>query len=565
MNSVILQPVSTVPLWERPIRQPVTPTVIRFDKANGAPDDVGGRERPPSTTWPITYTLTADIANTATVTNLSFSDVLPADMQFVGPATITGGVGCSVTTSPSVISPGGTLVVDCTSATGTTSASDVTVSYPAYFTDSLDETSCGTLSRTNSATLDVEYSMLPLPQLSAESTVTVKHVALQKAATTSTAIPGATIDYSLSFQVSDSADVNALVLTDTLPDGTLWNAHGSLLINGSTVSITPGVTPNIDGTTTVIYDIGAVAPVINAGSAIALSYTADIQQSYVDTGLPVLASDALKNTVDAVYGLVQGAVDCVEDSDASVGIRPVSLTKTIDSPKPFYVPGEIVTFQLALTVPSGDTSNIRFSDALPLPVFNVADISTVWNVDIRLAPADNLGLTPTSITRDLATNTIVIAWPDISSDTAKVLAVEIDAVVTDEPFADNLFLTNIAESFTNNTPNATATDNAIVQLLVGAPELVITKGISASTNPNSVISPLPSVLPVDGDISNSDAQDILTYVLTVENIGSASAFDVRVNEDVPAGLTGCALSVLLMVTVAPLRQIPVTCSTPGSL
>ncbi len=521
--------------------QPVTPTVIRFNKANSAPDDVGGRERPPSTTWPLTYALTADIANTATVTNLSFSDTLPNDLQFTGPVTITGGVGCAVTVSPSVISPGGNLVVECSSATGTTSAADVTVSYPAFFTDSLDETSCGTLSRLNTASLDVEYKTAPLPQLSSESSITVKHVALQKAAATGAAVPGATINYSLSFQVSDSADINALVITDTLPDGTLWAAHGSLLINGSAVAITPGITPNVDGTTTVIYDIGAVAALIDGGSDIALSYTAGIQQSYIDTGLPVLASDSLNNTVDAVYGLVQGAADCVEDSAASVGIEPVSLTKTIDNLKPFYVPGETVTFQLELTVPSGDTSNIRFSDALPLPVFNVADISTVWNVDIRLAPSDNLGLTPSSITRDLATNTIVIAWPDISSDTARVLAVEIDAVITDEPFADKLFLTNIAESFTNNTPNAIATDNAIVQLLVGAPELVITKGVSASTNPNSVISPLPSVLPVDGDISNSDAQDILTYVLTVENIGSASAFDVRVNENVPAGLTGCAL------------------------
>ena len=521
--------------------QPVTPTVIRFEKANGAPEDVGGRERPPSTTWPISYTLTADIANTATVTDMVFSDVLPNDMQYVGPVTITGGVGCVVTVSPSVISPGGNLVVDCTSATGTTNASDVTVSYPAYLTDSLDETSCGTFSRTNSASLDVEYQMTPLPQMSDDSAVTVKHVALQKAATTDTAIPGATIEYSLSFQISDSADVNALVLTDTLPDGTLWGAHGNLLINGSPVSIVPNIMPNVDGTTTVIYDIGAAASPIDGGSDISLSYTADIQQSYIATGLPVLASDTLNNSVDAVYSLVQGAVDCNEDSDASVGIRPVSLTKTIKNLQPFYVPGDIVTFQLALTVPSGDARDVQFRDALPLPVFNVADISTVWGVDIRLAPADNLGLTPTSITADLATNTIVIDWPDISSDTARVLAVEIDAVVTDEPFADNLFLTNIAESSTNNTPNVTATDNAIVQLLVGSPELVITKGISASTNLNSVISPSPLVLPVDGDISNSDAQDLLTYVLTVENIGSASAFDVRVNENVPAGLTACAL------------------------
>ncbi|MDX2417287.1 MAG: hypothetical protein QNK19_07490 [Xanthomonadales bacterium] len=521
--------------------QPVTPTVIRFEKANGAPEDIGGRERPPSTTWPISYTLTADIANTATVTDMVFSDVLPNDMQFVGPVTITGGTGCVVTATPSVIVPGGNLVVDCTSATGTTNASDVTVSYPAYLTDFLDETSCGTFSRTNSASLDVEYQMTPLPQLSDDSIVIVKHVALQKAATTNTAIPGATIDYSLSFQVSDSADVNALVVTDTLPDGTLWGAHGSLLINGSPVAIVPDVTLNVDGTTTVIYDIGAAASPIGGGSDISLSYTADIQQSYISTGLPVLASDTLNNSVDAVYSLVQGAVDCVEDSDASVGIRPVSLTKTIQNLQPFYVPGEIVTFQLELTVPSGDTRNVQFRDALPLPVFNVADISIVWGVDIRLAPTDNLGLTPTSITRDLATNTIVIDWPDISSDTARVLAVEIDATVTDDPFADNLFLTNIAESSTNNTPNLIATDNAIVQLLVGAPELVITKGISASTNPNSVISPAPSVLPVDGDISNSDAQDILTYVLTVENIGSASAFDVRVNENVPAGLSACVL------------------------
>ena len=178
---------------------------------------------------------------------------------------------------------------------------------------------------------------------------------------------------------------------------------------------------------------------------------------------------------------------------------------------------------------------------MPLPVFNVADISTTWNEDIRLGQGDTLGLTPDSITANSATNTIVIAWPDISSDTAEVLVVEIDAVVTSDPFADGLFLTNIAESFTDNSATSTTAKNAIVQLLVGAPELVITKGISASNNPNSVISPLPSELPVDGDISNSDAQDILTYVLTVENIGSASAFDVQVNENVPAGLTGCSL------------------------
>ena len=149
----------------------------------------------------------------------------------------------------------------------------------------------------------------------------------------------------------------------------MWNAHGSLSINGSPVSITPGITLNTNGTTTVVYDIGAVAPLITAGSAISLSYTADIQPSYIDTGLPVLASDNMSNTVNAVYNLVQGATACEEGSGASVSIIPVSLTKSIINPQSFYVPGEIVTFRLVLDVPSGDTRNIFISDALAVTGF----------------------------------------------------------------------------------------------------------------------------------------------------------------------------------------------------
>ena len=517
--------------------KPVIPTVIRFSKANLLPEF----ERPPSTTWPFSYTLTADIANTATVENLVFNDTLPADIQYLGPVEITGGSGCTVRTTPSISTPGGTLIVDCASATGTTSASDVTVSFQVYATQILDANSCAVSLQTNNATLDVDYLQAPLAQLPAESTMTVEHLSMQKGASPESGIPGDAITYSLNFQVRDEADVSNLVVTDTLPDGTAFVAHGNLTVAGSTVVIAPGTVVNGDGTTTVTYDIGAVAPIINAGTAISLNYTAEIQPIYVETGLPVHASDSLENTVVAEYDLVNGVAGCVEDSAATVSIAPVSLTKTIVNPKTYYVPGETVTYRLTLQVPSGDTREIELRDALPLPVFKVSDIDTTWNSDIRPGPVHLAGLVPDSIVAIAATNSIVIEWPDVSQDTASVIQVDIDALVTDDPFADNLFLTNIAESSTQNTPGASSDLNAPIQIRVGAPELLITKGISASSNSNGVIAPAPSVQPIDGNISNSDANDTLTYVLTVENIGSAAAYDVLVQDTAPAALQSCSL------------------------
>ncbi len=93
------------PIIGTPDTQAVTPTVIEFSKTNTAPE----AERPPTSSWPFDYVLAANIANTATVDNLLFNDVLPATVQFVGPITINGGNGCVATSTPSTISPGGTV------------------------------------------------------------------------------------------------------------------------------------------------------------------------------------------------------------------------------------------------------------------------------------------------------------------------------------------------------------------------------------------------------------------------------------------------------------------------
>tara|TARA_B100000029_G_scaffold509034_1_gene597330 strand:+ start:587 stop:1471 length:885 start_codon:yes stop_codon:yes gene_type:complete len=85
-----------------------------------------------------TVTHTVDVANGPTIDSLQFTDVLDNGVQYSAQATITGGTGCAIDSEPSTSSTGGILDVSCASATGTSSANDVRVSYPMHFINVLN-------------------------------------------------------------------------------------------------------------------------------------------------------------------------------------------------------------------------------------------------------------------------------------------------------------------------------------------------------------------------------------------------------------------------------------------
>ena len=546
------------PIIGTPISPDVTPTVLLFDKTDGAPES----ERPPGaagTSWLIEYALNVDIANTATINPLVIRDTLPADFQFNGTVNISGGTGCSVTQTPSLVTPGGLLEVTCTGNTVGTVGNDVVVTYQGWIIDTLDETNCVVENQINNASAQGTYvppvgPVQPLPAILDSTTVTAKHVAVQKGVSPSLASPGAALVYTLNFQVTDFGDADTLVVTDTIPDGIDFVSHGDLIVNGSSVPIVPVVTVNPDFTTTVVYDIAAVAGTLNAGTAITLSYNAALRQDFQDTGEPILSSDSLTNTVVADYDLVQGASGCSDGSGAVVDILPVGVNKQIINSQPFYVPGEQVQFRLTLNVPAGDTQNIVFEDFQPLPVIDVTDLDlTFGGPDIVVGPNDTAGLVPTNISINAAQNSLTIEWPDLSSTTPQVIEVDVFATINDDPFADGLFLTNILNVSTNNTPGATAISTGPVSFQVGAPDLVITKGVLA-TDGNGLIEPAPTTLPVDGDITGVDAGDQITYQITVENIGSAQAFDLVVTDPFAPELTACTVASVTDGTGSPLAN-----------
>ncbi|MCH9699307.1 MAG: DUF11 domain-containing protein, partial [Gammaproteobacteria bacterium] len=518
------------------ITDQITPTLIVFDKVfNGSET-----ERTPGPSFQFNFTLTADVASGKTVHNVVISDSLPADLQFVGPVTINGGTGCSVTTSPSTMTPGGNLAVTCTQVTGTNSAQDLEVIIPVYVIDTLDETSCTSELQSNTATLDFEFpDNNAFPQLNAQDQLTAKHLAIQKGASPTLASPGQTITYTNRIQLSDYASTNALIITDILPDGTTFGAHTSLVVGAMTVPITPTATPNVDGTTTLVYDVHAVTGNLASGAVATLTYTATIDQAYQSGA--VLAADSLTNTINANYSLTAGGSACTDGSAATVVIVPTVIRKSIVNPKAEYLPGETVTYRLEMDIPSGDTSNVVFEDFFPLPVFDVASLNLTFGTDIQLAtPPNTLVVTPSSITRDPATNALRIEWPDVSTTSPQTLAVDIDITVEDEPFADDLFLTNLFVASTENTSSTQASEVKPVQFSVRAPEIILTKGISATTNSDSTISPAPAS-PVDSDLTNADAGDTVTFVITAENTGGAPAYDVSITDPAVTGLSNCSL------------------------
>lgn len=518
--------------------QTYTIVLLTLEKNNDAAES----EDPPGTfgVFEDTFTITVDVAPNNSIFDTVINDVLPADLQYVGPVSIVGGINCVAAAEPSTLSPGGTLNITCDEIAGA-AGDDLVISYPAFIIDTLDETNCGTKLLQNNVAFDYEFpDNTPLPTLNDDSTITAKHLVLREGAAPATVSPGDTVTFSLSFAVTNYGTATDVVISDIIPDGLTFDAHQSLSIDGGpALAIAPSVVVGAGGETTVTYDVTAVTGDLGPATTGLITFTATVNELYTQTGLPLLAGDDLGSSSTATYDLAAGASGCSDNSSAAVAVAPVVVDKSILNPQSEYEPGDTVIFRISLTIPSGDTSDIVFEDFLPLPVMDATTLDTTFGNDITFAATDTVGAPPDAISVDPATNALRIEWPDLDSTTTETIAVDVAVTIVTEPFADDLFLTNLFRATTANTPGAQALGVSPVAFRVRAPALTMTKGISASDNAtaDATINPSPAVTPVDGDISSSDAGDTLTYVITVENTGGSNAYDVIVSDPAVTEIT----------------------------
>ena len=547
----------------------ITPILVEFEKRNTTLEG----ERPPGPIWSYDYSLEIELAPNQTLTSTSFEDILSDYWQYTGPTVVSG--TCTTTgqviTNPSTLIPGGTLAV--THATivnpSTTDTCLLTVTFTGYIIDILTEVNNVNPVELiiNNASFNYSWQGIPGTEATDTNTVSAENMVFQKSASPAVVDPGEIVNYSVVAQITEYGNIQQATIIDTMPDGMDYNAGSGSFASPDfgTVLITPAIVINGDGTLTLTFDLTAASGgVFTLGGTLTLTYTGTVRQTYRATGEDVRADDLLPNTVVGTFELVEGG-NFTNSSGASVVIDRVEMQKsTVSTPANGvgFVHGEPVRFRLTLEIPSGDAQSIVITDFFPLPVFNVADADFGLNAvagtlpvynstgvcagypagqtcGIERGPADNSGLSPTSITVNAAQNSIAIGFPSVSGTTPKTLQIDIIIAVVDQPFTDGLYLSNVSQAQYTNTAGAILTANAISYIAISAPSITLTKGVSDSTNPNANIAPV--VIPIDGDLTNGDAGDVVEYVITASNSGGAAAYNVRFTDPVPAGLSGCVI------------------------
>ncbi len=335
------------------------------------------------------------------------------------------------------------------------------------------------------------------------------------------------------------------------------------------------------------------------------------------SGLPPISQgDALTNDVDIsgtvrdndMPGVIIGpAPDGREGDDSSAGgtIPVGTLSKSIYAVNgntgvgstPLIAPGDSVTYSLEYTHPISTFVNFELFDFLPLPVFKVDDpdadgtVGPVWSfvVDanpnnapapgvVEFGPNDTFFalsgasagpdfFSPPQLSIDVPSNELRLFYGDYDDPANQTSTVHLLFTVTtaDDPFADGLFLTNQVRSLEANSHLEASTEDSIVQIQLGQPELNITKGVVATDGPAAAFAPSPPVAapltisppgsagarlaggtlssnylaatPLDSNLADIDAGDLVTFSIVLENTGSSrrGAFDVQLRDTLPAG------------------------------
>jgi uncharacterized repeat protein (TIGR01451 family)/fimbrial isopeptide formation D2 family protein len=235
---------------------------------------------------------------------------------------------------------------------------------------------------------------------------------------------------------------------------------------------------------------------------------------------------------------------------------------------PDVMAGDLVTFRIQKTIPSGDAEQLTVQDWLPQPIFSAGG-GSFTNAPCGLPAANASCLEPGNTiavvpvySDDAVTNSLQFDYLTFNS-TAN-LPQTIDLLftyeVTNTPYADGLFMTNQAQECETNSFGAIFCQTAIAQVHLREPSLRVMKGIVASSNPNAVFSPaqpapvafqLPgascprpagaitpaslAATPINSNVSGIDANDCVTFAIVVENRGGAPAHDVVLVEQYPLG------------------------------
>ena len=287
-----------------------------------------------------------------------------------------------------------------------------------------------------------------------------------------------------------------------------------------------------------------------------------------------------------------GAAVTLPTGNISKEIYAINGAPVTESPARIK-PGDAVTYRLTYDLPISDFQDLVFSDYLPLPIFDADNPGldpvppvppNIWTTDFSLAAiaAAQAGAVPgvgettfgpdetffgisslaPAVSTDGAQNSLIYDWApyDDPLNRATVVDILFTVEVSTLPFADGLFLTNLVQGVEDGNQSSSRSDD-IVQVILDEPELEITKGVIQTDNTKTEVSFTADVgpvdfsapgsagfrgvstitelgldgTPIDADLLNIDAGDEVSFAITVRNVGHFEAFNIEIDDTLPAG------------------------------
>jgi|GEM_PF-850846 len=357
--------------------------------------------------------------------------------------------------------------------------------------------------------------------------------------------PKLTIDKQLNVTQADAGDtVQITIVVNNTGTGPAHDVVVTDAVNTAKFgALTPITTPagfvfnNASGTIT--YTGGPIA----AGGSVTFVFSAKL----LDTVNP---SEILSNTATATAtsepGVVPGerSYGPVQDTETLTVNSVLNLVKSVTTPAGGTVKiGDVVTYQVQVTLVEGTTQNLSLVDALPAGMSFVAGSAVVSNAN---------GMTVNGFAANLSGNTLTMSASsvvnpgnvDSTSVDSDTFTVTYQAVVND--VAGNASGTLLTNNLTGTGTGVPPTTPPPVTVTVAEPALKVTKAVNDAT---------------------ADLGQTLHFTLTISHTAAstADAFDILVRDALPAGLGGLANILVNGVAVGSSALVDTNASTASQL
>ncbi|HIK30019.1 MAG TPA: isopeptide-forming domain-containing fimbrial protein, partial [Oscillatoriales cyanobacterium M4454_W2019_049] len=252
-NDPLDNPTTDPPVTGSLTSQTITPKVLELTKDANAPEE----ETATGENFARTYTLTVNIANGETISNLEVKDFLPNNLVYVpGTLAIAGATADSIAL-PTAGAPANNnqLSITLDPVTGTTSDSDVVITYQAYApqfdannASVIDPASGDDRLALNESQVTGTYDGNPVSDATTDAVgaeddpadykLNLRSIAIQKGVEVvggDDAKPGERLRYTLNFQVSDYFSFDNIVIDDVFSDGQRFDSSfaPTLTISGN--------------------------------------------------------------------------------------------------------------------------------------------------------------------------------------------------------------------------------------------------------------------------------------------------------------------------------------------